>query len=116
MTRRRFVLFPLVLLMGPPVRAGEAHATIARVAVASTSLASVGYDREGQVLEIEFCSGAVYRYLAVPERVHRELLAAVSKGRYFSSHIRERYRFQRMPDARPSDSRSTRFGCLPCSC
>jgi hypothetical protein len=52
---------------------------------------SVGYDADNQTLEIEFSSGDVYRYFLVPQRVHRELLAADSPGRYFGTEIRDRY-------------------------
>jgi hypothetical protein len=69
--------------------------------VDSTSLASVGYDAASQTLEIEFRTGALYRYLAVPAEVHRALMSAESKGRYFSQHIRDRYRFQRVPTRTP---------------
>ena len=37
-----------------------------RVAVDSSSIASVGYDSKAYVLEIEFRNGGVYRYLDVP--------------------------------------------------
>ena len=49
-----------------------------RVAVDSTSVASVGYDERKHVLEIEFRGGRVYRYLDVPAAVHRLLLRAPS--------------------------------------
>jgi len=64
--------------------------------VDSSAIASVGYDRDTCVLEIEFVEGDVYQYFAVPRRVHRELLAADSMGRYFQSQIRDRYGYQRV--------------------
>lgn len=42
-----------------------------RVPVESSCLAAVGYDPADGALELEFTSGSVYRYLAVPEDVHR---------------------------------------------
>ena len=57
----------------------------------SSVLISVGYEADNQTLEIEFTSGDVYRYFMVPHRVHRELLAADSPGRYFGAEIRDRY-------------------------
>ncbi|HEX2066907.1 MAG TPA: KTSC domain-containing protein [Candidatus Thermoplasmatota archaeon] len=62
-----------------------------RKRVASSSLRSVGYDPDGQVLEVEFAGGHVYRYWQVPPQRHRGLLRAASKGRYFNRWIRERY-------------------------
>ncbi len=37
-----------------------------RTSVQSTTLASVGYDVGTHVLELEFRSGEIYRYAAVP--------------------------------------------------
>jgi len=67
-----------------------------RVPVESRAVASVGYDAEHATLEIEFADGDVYQYFAVPRRVHQELLAADSIGRYFQSHIRDQYGYQRI--------------------
>ena len=67
-----------------------------RVPVQSRAIASVGYDRATNVLELELADGDVYRYFAVPSRVHQELLAADSIGRYFLSQIRDRYGYQRV--------------------
>jgi len=64
--------------------------------VESTTLTSVGYESESQVLEVEFCSGAVYRYFEVPGKVHQALWNAESKGKYFNLHIRDQYEFRRL--------------------
>lgn len=103
MTRRRFAVKAALALVLPAfVQAlPPPHSAVARVAVLSTSLASVGYDRASAVLEIEFLSGAVYRYSDVPVGVHQELMAAESKGRFFSQRIRGRFRFKRITEARP---------------
>jgi|GEM_PF-77718 len=47
-----------------------------RAAVTSRSLRSLGYDPEQQVLEVEFSSGALYRYEEVPPEAVQALLAA----------------------------------------
>lgn len=57
----------------------------------SGAISTAGYDPATAVLEIEFTSGEVYRYYAVPPSVHRGLFAAESAGRYFREHIREVY-------------------------
>ncbi len=57
----------------------------------SGAIASAGYDPALSVLELEFTSGDVYRYYAVPPSVHRALLGADSAGRYFREHIRDVY-------------------------
>jgi hypothetical protein len=64
---------------------------IARQAVASSSIAAVGYDGETQTLEIEFSNGFVYRYFGVPADAFEGLLSAESKGQFFQRAIRGRY-------------------------
>ena len=62
-----------------------------RIWVDSSSIASVGYDAAGRVLEIEFReSGDVYRYFDVPEEEYAALLAADSRGTYFNQVFKER--------------------------
>jgi len=63
-----------------------------RRAVQSSDLRSVGYDPQGEVLEIEFHSGGVCQYLGVPEPIYAALIQAGSKGTYFHSHIKDRFR------------------------
>ena len=65
--------------------------------VESTTLAAVAYDEARELLQLEFCSRAVYRYFGVPPAVHEELLDAPSKGRYFNQTIRGRYPYRLMP-------------------
>jgi hypothetical protein len=61
-------------------------------AVVSTTLATVAYDHASHILQLEFRSGAVYRYFGVPAEMHDGLLGASSKGRYFNREIREHFR------------------------
>jgi hypothetical protein len=72
-------------------------------AVESSTLATVAYDQDRELLQLEFRSHAVYRYFAVPGAVHEALLAATSKGSYFNQAIRGRYRFDRVDRLRPAD-------------
>ena len=65
---------------------------IPRQPVESRALAAVGYSKRMRALEIEFKRGGTYRYLEVPEVVHRELLAANSKASFYNQKIRGRYR------------------------
>lgn len=62
-----------------------------RHGVESSAIRSVGYDDGLAVLEVEFTSGDVYRYHAVPASVHRALMDAESRGRYFVADIRDVY-------------------------
>jgi len=67
-----------------------------RRTVESTTLRSVGYESASQVLEVEFCSGAIYQYFEVPAKAHQALWDAESKGQYFNLHIRDQYEFRRL--------------------
>lgn len=84
----RTALVAIALISAPPAEA-------AKVALRSTSLASVSYTRRTGMLEIEFRSGAIYRYRGVPTDVYDGLLAAPSKGRFFQSRIRGKFIFER---------------------
>ncbi len=68
-----------------------------RVALQSSSLRSLGYDPEQQILEVEFSSGALYRYEAVPPEVVQALLEADSLGRHFNQVFKpQHYRYRRI--------------------
>jgi len=78
------------------------------VAVLSTTLASVAYDEAQELLQLEFCSRAIYQYFGVPAAVHEALLCAPSKGSYFNQTIRSRFPYRLVtsfdsdaPDWRP---------------
>jgi len=69
-----------------------------RVSVDSSSIASIGYAPEQQVLELEFRqSGEVYQYFDVPAEEHAAFLAAASKGTYLNVQFKPRhYRYHRV--------------------
>ena len=62
-------------------------------AVDSTSLRTVGYDAERQLLQVEFHNRSIYQYFEVPATVYRELMQAPSKGAYFNRSIRPSFDF-----------------------
>jgi hypothetical protein len=64
---------------------------VLRTVVDSRNLASVGYDGQSLVLEVEFQNGHVYRYAGVPRDVYDGLMTAASKGAYFNQTVRERF-------------------------
>ncbi|MBW8336112.1 KTSC domain-containing protein [Stutzerimonas stutzeri] len=68
-----------------------------RVALQSSSLRSLGYDPKQQILEVEFSSGALYRYEAVPPEAVQALLEADSLGRHFNQVFKpQHYRYRRI--------------------
>ena len=67
-----------------------------RTRVASSSIASIGYDPALEILEIEFCDGALYQYSGVTRDEHLALMAAESKGAHFNLQIREKHPCRRL--------------------
>lgn len=63
-----------------------------RVPVESRALAAVGYSKRLHALEIEFRNGAIYRYLDVPSSLHKELMNAPSKARFYLQNVRGKFR------------------------
>ena len=73
----------------------------------SSFLKRIRYSGEGQLLIVEFKTGEIYQYSAVPDwRVH-ELLGASSIGSYFSTHIAKTYSFVRLPELPCNESLSS---------
>jgi KTSC domain len=66
--------------------------------VESTTLHPISYEA-GALLQLEFCSRAVYQYFSVPAAVHQSLLTAPSKGRYFNHAIRGRFPYRLISDS-----------------
>lgn len=67
-----------------------------RVGVRSSNIASVGYDPDSAILEIEFNDGSVYQYSQVSEFHFRGLIGNGSVGGYFHRHIKGSYRYRQI--------------------
>lgn len=78
---------------------------IVRAAVDSSCIRSVGYVEATKTLEVEFHSGAVYRYFGVLRETCVALMGSASKGAYLNRYIRGRHPEARQP---PSWSRNAR--------
>lgn len=65
--------------------------------IESKLLATAAYAAPRRQLYLRFHSGDVYRYFSFPAEQYQEFLAAESQGRYFLSHIRNRFPYQRLP-------------------
>jgi hypothetical protein len=63
----------------------------------SSNVKSVGYDATSKVLEVEFHTGAVYRYSGVPAKVHRALMEAESIGAAFHKLVRPLFKAELQP-------------------
>jgi hypothetical protein len=66
------------------------------IAVESSTLATIAYDRTRELLQLEFNSRATYQYFGVPATVYEGLLCALSKGSYFNQAIRGKFPYGRI--------------------
>ncbi|SDF81836.1 lysyl-tRNA synthetase, class 2 [Pedobacter terrae] len=53
------------------------------------------YDEATKTLKIIFVTNMVYLYQNVPVKVYKMLKASGSKGRYFNSNIKDKFKFQK---------------------
>lgn len=67
-----------------------------RYTVASSNIASIGYDAATETLEVEFLSGSVYQYYNVPQGMYDNLMAEGSKGRFLNVYIKNAYPYSRI--------------------
>ncbi len=85
----------IVLLIAVIIGCSRA-ATIDRVSVSSSAINSIGYSDATKVLQIEFSGGEVYEYVDVPADVHRAMMSASSKGKFFHAQIKPNYSGKRI--------------------
>lgn len=78
----------------------------------SSQVRSIGYEKEKQVLQIEFSSGGVYDYFGVPESVYEEFIHAESLGQFVGTRIRGAYEYKRLH----SDGRTRISKCEDPAC
>jgi lysyl-tRNA synthetase class 2 len=62
----------------------------------SSVIANFDYDPAHARLTVTFVTGRVYQYFAVPAAVAADFRAALSKGSFFNTHIRDRYPFREL--------------------
>lgn len=67
-----------------------------RYSVASSNIATIGYDPATETLEVEFLSGSVYQYYNVPENMYEQLMREGSKGRFLNTYIKNAYPYSRV--------------------
>ena len=93
---RRWLIVPLAMVAvaaaDPSPAPNHVVSRIPRQRVESSAIAAVGYSKHRHILEIQFVNGAIYRYVDVPSAVHRDLMSAESKARFYDSKIRKHYR------------------------
>ena len=68
-----------------------------RTYVTSSNIASIGYDADQMILEVEFNYGSIYQYFDVPESVYEGLMAADSHGKYLDTYVKKAgYRYEKL--------------------
>ena len=67
-----------------------------RAPVASSNVASVGYDEASQTLEVEFANGSIYQYYNVGLALYEAFTLAPSKGQFLNTYIRNAYAYSRV--------------------
>lgn len=84
------------------------HVRITRCPVESSCITAIGYAETASILEVQFRSGAVYRYAPVPLEVHAALMNAISKGAHLNRFIKGRYHEHREPPEPPRNEAGRR--------
>ena len=64
--------------------------------VASTNVASVGYDEGTETLEVEFLNGSIYQYYNVNMSIYQQMMQAGSKGKFLNTYIKNAYPYSRV--------------------
>jgi hypothetical protein len=59
----------------------------------SSNISRFSYDKDAQVLTVEFHKGRVYDYFDVPKRIFEGMKSADSRGKYLHSEIKGKYRY-----------------------
>ncbi|OOQ58208.1 KTSC domain-containing protein [Mucilaginibacter pedocola] len=68
-----------------------------RIPVQSSALQSIGYDAETLTLELEFKENSgVWQYFNFKPAVLKKFLRSVSLGNFFVTHIKGKYREERV--------------------
>jgi hypothetical protein len=65
------------------------------VPVQSSTLESVCYDPDTQMLYVNFVKGYCYKYFNVPTFIYESLIEASSAGKYFVGNIQYAFPYER---------------------
>jgi hypothetical protein len=64
----------------------------------SSVIKHFSYDADTKILKVVFVTDMVYLYKNVPEKIYKTLKASGSKGRYFNSNIKDKFKFQKLEE------------------
>lgn len=65
-------------------------------ALTSSNVRGVHYDRDTNVLTVEFTSGSRYAYKGVPADVYDDFITAGSPGSYFADNVKDAFAYARV--------------------
>ncbi len=71
----------------------------------SSVIREASYNKDTKELRVTFVSGRVYIYSGVPKTIHDAFCNALSKGSFFNTAIRGRYRFREVFQDRKRSAR-----------
>jgi len=60
-----------------------------RLPVQSSTIASIGYELDSSILEVEFLNASLYQYFGVPESLFNDLMYSPSKGKFLDMYIKK---------------------------
>lgn len=66
--------------------------------IKSSTIKTLEYYPEIDLLEVEFVRGVTYIYFDVPQDVYDELIKAESIGSYFNKNIAKKYAYEKQED------------------
>jgi DNA-binding transcriptional regulator GbsR (MarR family) len=66
-----------------------------RKQVNSSTISTIEYYEEIQLLEVEFKKGTIYHYFDVPKDIYESLIKAKSIGSYFNKNIAKEYAYKK---------------------
>jgi hypothetical protein len=77
----------------------------------SSAIRELSFDPARSELTVTFATGRVYVYAKVPEFTYHRFVRAGSKGRFFNTEIRDKYRFRELsgPAQEPDDRSVSTF-------
>lgn len=64
--------------------------------VESSTILSIGYDNDSEILEVEFKKGDIYQYYNVPTVIYDGLMESTSKGQFLHVNIKNSFPFSRV--------------------
>ncbi len=61
------------------------------IPVSSSAISHIGYDSITKQMKVTFKQGITYDYCGVPKHIYEAFVSAQSIGRYYHTHIEDKY-------------------------